>query len=108
MAATTITNNLLNGLRSRTAEMAGYGRYKIGNAWYRAALNSAAVQANGAVHVTFYIERQAGNAPATQFQVCAENGAVLAERTEEISFADEVEKIEIRFKFGISVGQENA
>lgn len=104
MATTTITAALLNGLRNRIVDMVSYGRYKIGGAWYRANLNSSQVQTNGAVHVTFYIERQSGNTPATEFQLCDANGAVLVDRSEEVSFAQFVDKILIRFKLGVSVG----
>ncbi|MBQ9252235.1 MAG: hypothetical protein IJ188_06345 [Clostridia bacterium] len=104
MATTTITSTLLTGLRNRIVEMAGYGRYRIGNTWYRAELNGAAVQGNGAIHITFYIDRQDGNNPATEFQICASNGSVLVDRVEEISFAQTVDRILIRFKLGVSVG----
>jgi len=104
MATTTITAALLNGLRNRIVDMVSYGRYKIGGAWYRANLNSSQVQTNGAVHVTFYIERQSGNTPATEFQLCDANGTVLVDRSEEVSFTQFVDKILIRFKLGVSVG----
>lgn len=104
MASITITNSLLGGLRGHLAGMFAYGRYMVGGSWYRAEMNSSAVQANGAVHATFYIQPQAGAAvPATKFQLCAADGTVLAERTETVAFNERVEKILVRFKFGVSV-----
>jgi len=106
MAQTVITDALLNGLRSHLASMAAYGRYKIAGTWYQAELNSHEVMSNGSVHVTFYIESQGSlSNPATNFQVCMSNGTVLAEREESIAFVEYVDRILIRFKFGISVGQ---
>ncbi|MBQ8088477.1 MAG: hypothetical protein IJ234_08665 [Clostridia bacterium] len=105
MATTTIHGTMLNELRTHLAKTIAYGRYQVGGVWYRAEINSSEVQANGAVHATFYIEqRDSAASPATQFQLCNAAGAVLAERTETIAFAQYVNKILVRFKFGISVG----
>lgn len=103
--ATNITENMLNGLRTHLVDMISYARYKIGDNWYRAEINSKEVRSNGSVHVTFYIQRADGtSSPATQFQICDADGAVLAEQAEEVAFVQYMEKILYRFKFGISVG----
>ena len=105
MATTTITATLLNGLRTHLVDMVSYGRYMIGGTWYNAKLHSAGVQTNGAVHVTFYIERQGGTSdPATRFQLMSSDGNVLVDRVEDVSFTQFVDKILIRFKLGVSVG----
>lgn len=102
--AITITSTLLNGLRTYITDMAAYGRYMIDGTWHRAELNSASVQANGAVHITYYIERQSGNLPATKFQVLDSQDQVLAERTEDVYFQQYMDRVLIRFKLGVSVG----
>lgn len=101
----TITNALLDGLRGHIVSMVSYGMYRTGGAWYRAEINSAEVRENGAVHVTFYIERKSSQAStATEFQLRNAAGAVLAERAETITFIDGMDRVLVRFKFGISVG----
>lgn len=101
----TITGTLLDGLRSHIVSMISHGMYRIGNTWYRAEINSAEVRENGAVHVTFYIERKSSQAAAaTAFQLRNAADAVLAERVETITFVEGMDRVLIRFKFGISVG----
>jgi len=103
--ATTITNTMLNGLRQHIVDMASYGRYKIGGTWYRAEIETKAVQQNGAVHVTFFIRDQAGGTPASQFQLLNADNQLLAERAENVAFAEYMDAILYRFKFGVSVSE---
>ncbi|MBQ6960880.1 MAG: hypothetical protein IJP78_07895 [Clostridia bacterium] len=104
MAATTITNTMKNGLRQKIIDMISYGQYKIGSTWYRAEIDSKEIKSNGAVHATFYIQVPASRAtPASQFRLCNSSGTVLAERTENVPFVDNLDEILYRFKFGISV-----
>ena len=104
--ATTITSTMLGGLRQCIVDMVSYGRYKIGSTWYRAEINSKAVQLNGAVHVTFYIQNQGGGStPASQFQLLDANNNLLAERTEDVAFVQYMDRILYRFKFGVSVAE---
>lgn len=106
MAATIITSNMLNALRQHIVDQTAYARYKINGTWYKAEINSKEVRENGAVHITFYVQRAGGtNAPATQFQICTSSGAVLAERTENVAFVANMDAILYRFKFGVSVGE---
>lgn len=104
--ATTITSIMLNGLRQHIVETVSYGRYLIGSTWYRAEINSKAVQLNGAVHVTFYIQNQGGGStPASKFQLLDENNNLLAERTENVAFVQYMDEILYRFKFGVSIAE---
>lgn len=103
--AITITSAMLNKLRQHIADICAYGRYKVGNTWYRADISSASVQSNGAVHVMFYISQPSGTTgSATGFQLCDANGNLLAERAETVPFSQYTQEINIRFKFGVSVG----
>ena len=105
MAAITIGEALLTGERQHMIDMTASGRYMIGGTWYGAKINSAAIQQNGAVHITFYAKSQdAALTPATKFQLLNAAGAVLAERQETIPFTSGLEAILIRFKLGLSVG----
>lgn len=107
--STTISNVLLNSLRTYAKNMIAYARYMVGGTWYRSELNSAEVAENGAVQVTFYIEPKSGiSIPATRFQLCNASGTVLVSRTETVSFTEYVDKILIRFKVGIIIGDNNA
>lgn len=105
MAAITIGEALLTGERQHMIDMTASGRYMIGGTWYSAKINSAAIQQNGAVHITFYAKSQdTALTPATKFQLLNASGAVLAERQETIPFTSGLEAILIRFKLGLSVG----
>lgn len=103
MAATTITNVMLNALREQIVDIATYGFYRIGTTWYSTEINSKAVQSNGAVHITFYIESHGADL-ATEFRLTNASGEVLASRVEDVPFVDGAEKMLYRFKFGVSVG----
>lgn len=105
MAATTINANLLNGLRQHIVDMVSYGRYRIGSTWYRAEINSKAVQDNGAVHITFYVRKQSAGSTANRFRLMSADNKVLAERVESITFVETMEEVLYRFKFGVSVGE---
>ena len=103
--AITIGEALLTGERQHMIDMTASGRYMIGGTWYGAEINSAAIQQNGAVHITFYARGQdTALTPATRFQLLNTAGDVLAEREETISFTSGLEEILIRFKLGLSVG----
>lgn len=107
MAQTTITSALLDEERQHIVDIASYARYRIGVTWYRAEINSKAVQSNGAVHVTFYIPTPSPiTAPASAFQLCREDGAVLVEIVENVTFIQGMETVLYRFKIGVSVGEE--
>lgn len=106
--AAMITDAMLNRLRLQISKMFSYAQYKIDDTWYRAELNTADVRTNGAVHVSFYIRRAKGSeSPATCFQLCAADGTVLAERSEEIAFAQYMDVILYRFRFGLNVATED-
>ena len=108
MAATTINENLLNGLRQHIVDMVSYGRYRVGSTLYRSEINSKAVQANGAVYITFYVRKPAGStSAANRFRLMSVNNQILAERVETIAFVETLEEILYRFKFGVSVGGDN-
>lgn len=102
MAATTITSNMLGGLRNHVVDMVAYARYKVGSTWYRAEIDSKAVQGNGAVHVAFYLHNPGGTTPASQFQLYNASGQLLSERTENVAFLQEMDVL-YRFKFGVSI-----
>ena len=109
MAATIISNALLNGLREHlAADMPGYGQYKIGSTWYDSPIELGEVKQNGSVCVSFKIEAQdALITPATQFRLCDANGETLAERIEEIPFTEEVSELLYRFRFEINAKEES-
>lgn len=105
MAATNINENLLNRLRQHIVDSVSYGRYRIGSTWYRAEINSKGIQSNGSVYITFYIRKPTGSSsPANRFRLMSSNSQILAERIEDVSFAENMETILYRFKFGVSVG----
>ena len=105
MAATTITSTMLNNLRQRVVDMVSYAQYKIGGTWYRAEINRKEIRSNGSVHISFYIPVPASiETPASQFRLFDTGGNILAERTENVPFAQNIEKILFLFKFGVSVG----
>lgn len=102
--ATNITDALMNGLRMHLKDRIAYGRYRIDGKWQRAELNSAEVRDNGSVHVSFYVRRADGSSsPADCFQLCAADGTVLAEKVENIAFAQYMDAILYRFRFGVNV-----
>ena len=106
MANTTITSTMLGGLRQHIVDMVSRSRYMIDGTWHTAEINSKAVQSNGSVHVTFYVRRADGSSsPATRFQILNASGQVLAERTENVAFAQHMDAILYRFKFGVSVSE---
>lgn len=102
MAATTITNNMLSGLRSHIVDMVDYARYKVGSTWYRAEIESKAVQGNGAVHVAFYLHNPGGSTPASQYRLYNASGQLLSERTENVAFLQDMDVL-YRFKFAVSL-----
>ena len=110
MAATTINDSLLNGLRQHLAAgMAAYGQYKVGSLWHNAPIDQGEVKKNGSVCISFLIEAQdAVITPATQFRLCAENGDVLAEREEEVAFSETVKELLYRFRFEITAEEEES
>lgn len=105
---TTITNAMLGSLRNHIVAIVAYGQYKISSTWYRAEIDTAEVRPNGSVRISFFVEPQdAAMTPASQFQLCAEDGTVLAERTEELAFTPNIsDAIMYRFKFGVRVGED--
>ena len=103
MATTTITNTMLSALRTRVSDLIAYAQYMVGTTWYHAELESNEIQANGAVHITFYVLSH-GYAQATKFRLCDSEGSVLVERVENVTFGTGMDKVMYRFKFGVSVG----
>ena len=104
--AATITENMLNGLRSHIVDMAQSARYMIDGAWHTAEIEGKAVQTNGSVFVSFYVTWPEGSTlPATKFQVLNGSGAVLAERTEEVPRLVSMDALLYRFRFGVNVSE---
>jgi len=106
MASTQINTAMLSGLRQHIVDMVSYAGYRIDGVWHRAEIDTKAVQGNGAVHVTFYVHRAEGSAsPATAFRLMNADGQALAMREETIEFAQHMDAVLYRFKFGVSVGE---
>lgn len=106
---TTITSALLDALRQRIAALAAYGQYKTSDTWHRAEIETVEIRSNGAVHVSFYVEpADQSLTPATGFRLCAEDGTILAERTEELAFTENADAMTYRFKFGVRAGEDAA
>ena len=101
--ATIITDAMLARLRAHILDSIAYARYRIDGVWQRAEISSAEIKANGAVHLSFYIRRADGSAsPADCFHLCAADGTVLAEKSENVAFAQYMEAILYRFRFGVT------
>lgn len=107
MPATTITNALLNRLRSHMAGLPAYAQYKVGNTWNRAEIQKSEVRENESIYISFIcVPVDAGLTPATSFRVCAGNNDVLLERSETLAFASSADILTYRFKIGINAGEE--
>ena len=105
--AMTIGEAMLTGERQHIIDMTAYGRYLIGETWYNAAIDDAAIQAGGAVYISFYAAPQgADGMTITKLQLCNSSNAMLAEREETLTFTSAQERILIRFKFGLIVQTE--
>lgn len=98
-----LTNTALNSLRNHLKNSIAYARYKVGNSYYTADIQTAELLADGRIAVTFIIDHTvAGNITVTEVQLCDHNGALWASKAESITRKDAQEGILYRFRFTIT------
>lgn len=84
----------LNKNRNRMKEDVAYARYKVGNTWHQANIESATVLPDGRVEVTFIIDHTVtGNITVTGIELYDHNGIRIGSRTVSITRQDAVEGI---------------
>lgn len=97
-----LTNTALTSLRNHMIKSIAYARYKVGDSYHRAAIETAEIQADGRIAVTFVIDHSvAGDITVTQVQLCDYKGNVWAQKAENITRRDVQEGVLYRFRFMI-------
>ena len=105
----TITNTLLNSLRTKLVEMIANGQYRIGNTWYTSPIDIAEVRQNGSIRISYYIEpKDSALTPANMFRLRSSDGKTLVSRTETISFSADIPRMLYQFRFEIFAREEAA
>ena len=102
MATNTITIEAaaLDAMRKFVKDNIAYAQYKVGNTYYRAAIQEKDVLPDGRISVTFLIDHTvAGNISVTEIQLYSYNGVCWAHKAESITRADAQEGILYRCRF---------
>lgn len=97
-----LTSTALTSLRHHLIKSIAYARYKVGDNYHRAGIETAEVQADGRVAVTFVIDHSvSGDITVTQVQLCDYKGNVWAQKAENITRKNVQEGVLYRFRFMI-------
>ena len=80
--------------REAVRDDVSYARYKVGNAWYTAAIQSSTILADGRIEITFLIDHTvSGNITVTGIELYDHNDTRMAYKTVSITRADATEGI---------------
>lgn len=86
-----------------------YARYKVGNTWYQAAIQSAQVRDDGRVEVKFLIDHTvSGNITVTSVELYDHNSVRIGSRAVSITRADATEGILYVCRFSLFQITENS
>lgn len=97
-----LTTHALDSLRKYLKNSIAYARYKVGNTYYDAEIQTAEVLNDGRVSITFVIDHTvAGNITVTEVQLYDRNGKMWANKAESITRRDAQEGVLYRFRFTI-------
>ena len=90
----TLDSAYLANKRAEIKREIAYARYKVGNTWHRAEIESATVLNDGRVEATFLIDHTvSGNITVTGVELYDHNGVRIGSKTVSITRADATEGI---------------
>ncbi len=99
----------LTSKRSQIKNDVAYARYKVGSAWYQAAIQNAVVLNDGRVEVTFLIDHTvSGNITVTGVELYDHNSARIGGKAVSITRADATEGILYVCRFNLFQVVENS
>lgn len=105
----TLDNAWLTVNRGKIKQDIAYARYKVGNTWYRADINSVNILADGRIEATFLIDHTVvGNITVTGVELYNPNGVRIGSKTVSITRADATEGILYVCRFSLFQVKENA
>ena len=104
----TLDGSYLAKKRRQIRDEVSYARYKVADAWYQAAIQSATVLSSGVVEVTFLIDHTvSGNITVTGVELYDHNGQRIGSKTVSITRADATEGILYVCRFSLFQVKEN-
>lgn len=90
----TLDDAYLDGKRQQIKNDVSYARYKVGDNWYRANIESAVVLDSGRIEVTFVIDHTVtGNITVTAVELYNRNGVRIGSKDVQITRGDATEGI---------------
>ncbi|MBR3742376.1 MAG: hypothetical protein IKN04_18290 [Clostridia bacterium] len=105
----TLDSEYLAAKRRQIRRDAAYARYKVGNTWYRAAIESADVLPSGIVEIVFSIDHTvSGNITVTGIELYDRNGTRIGSKSVSVTRQDVVEGILYVCRFNLFQVVDNA
>lgn len=105
----TLDSAYLTARRTAIKDDISYARYKVGNSWYTASIQSASVLNDGTIKATFTIDHTVvGSSTVTNVELYARNGSRIGSRAVSITRSDATEGILYICRIGLFQIVENS